>query len=279
MRLQNIEIPVADLARAARFYADVLELPPVVRMGDHAASFFLGDAHGGMITLVRSTRPPEGGGPVVVFQAEGGIEEARARLERLAVRFTGATEHSPLGLTAYFLDSEGNRLAIFDGSLSARFREQARAPLSDLEAKLSEVEARTMAVFEGLSEVQARHIPAPGEWPIVDHIGHIVDSLDSCGQISRDLSSGRQPPRDRLWQKEYPSLSFAHALEELRRGFADAHAWLANVPAANGNDAVLPHGVFGPLNHREWVAFMFFHLGMHADQVKGIRSGVGFPAT
>ncbi|MBK6561687.1 DinB family protein [Candidatus Amarobacter glycogenicus] len=86
----------------------------------------------------------------------------------------------------------------------------------------------------------------------------------------RAIVSGRRSTR---------SLSFAHALEELRRGFTDAHAWLANVPAANGNDAVLPHGVFGPLNHREWVAFMFFHLGMHADQVKGIRSGVGFPAT
>lgn len=276
MRLQSLEIPVADVARAARFYADVLELPPVVRMGDQAATFFLGDVHGGMVMLVRSPRPIAGEGPAIVFQAEGNIEEARARLEARGAHFTGATEHSPLGLTAYFLDSEGNRLALFDGTFSARFREQARAPLGELQTRLHEAEARTLAVLDGLSEAQARHIPAPGEWAIVDQVGHIIDSLDSCGQLVRELAAGLQPPRDRLWRKEYPSSSFADALTGLRRAFNDAHGWLQELPEA-ASESNLSHGVFGPLNNREWVAFMIFHVGMHAGQVKEIRSAPGFP--
>lgn len=275
MRLQSIEIPVADVSRAARFYADILGLPPVVRMGDQAATFFLGDVHGGMVMLVRSAKPIAAEGPAIIFQAEGGMELERARLEALGVRFTGA-DHSPLGLTAYFLDSEGNRLALFDGAMSARFREQARAPLADLQARLREAETRTWAVLDGLSEGQARRVPAAGEWAIVDHVGHIIDSLDSCGQLVRELAAGLQPPRDRLWRKEYPSPSFADALAGLRRAFISAHAWLCELPEA-ASETNLAHGVFGPLNNREWVAFMIFHVGMHAGQVKEIRSAPGFP--
>ncbi len=277
MRLQSIEIPVADVPRAARFYGDVLGLPPVVRMGDQAATFFLGDVHGGMVTLVRSAKPITGEGPAIVFQADGGMDAARTRLEAAGVQFSGA-EHSPLGLTAYFADSEGNRLAIFDGAMAARFREQARASLAELESRLGEAEARTWAVLDGLTEAQAGFVPAPGEWPILGHVGHIVDSLDSCGRLANDLAAGRQPPRDRLWQKEYPSLSLAAALKDLRRAFAGAHLWLPALPEA-ASDANLAHGVFGPLNHREWVAFMIFHVGMHAGQVKEMRAAPGFPAS
>ena len=276
MRLQSLEVPVADVSRAVRFYADVLGLPPVVRMGDQAATFFLGDVHGGMVTLMRSAKPISSEGPVIVFQAEGGMDVARARLEARGVRFLGV-EHSPLGLTAYFHDSEGNRLALFDGPLSARFREQARAPLGELQARLREAEARTMAVLDGLSEAQARHIPAPGEWAIVDHVGHIIDSLDSCGRLVQELAAGQQPPRDRLWRKEYPSPSFAGALADLRRAFSEAHAWLQELPGT-ASESSLAHGVFGELNNREWVAFMIFHVGMHAGQVKEIKSAPGFPS-
>ena len=276
MRLQSLEVPVADVSRAVRFYADVLGLPPVVRMGDQAATFFLGDVHGGMVTLTRSAKPISSEGPVIVFQAEGGMDIARARLQARGVQFVGM-EHSPLGLTAYFHDSEGNRLALFDGTISARFREQARAPLGELQARLREAEARTMAVLDGLSEAQARHIPAPGEWAIVDHVGHIIDSLDSCGRLVQELAAGQQPPRDRLWRKEYPSPSFAGALADLRRAFSEAHAWLQELPGT-ASESSLAHGVFGELNNREWVAFMIFHVGMHAGQVKEIKSAPGFPS-
>lgn len=277
VRLQSIEIPVSDIVRAGRFYADVLELPPIVRMGDQVATFFLGDVHGGMLSLVRSANPVGDSGPVVTFQAEGGLEPSRARLEALGVQFIGGVQHSPLGLTAYFLDSEGNRLAIFDGSISLRFREQARAPLAELEERLRAVESGVWGVLESVSEGQAGYVPAIGEWPILGHVGHIIDSLDSCGLLANDLAAGRQPPRDRLWQKEYPHVSLVESREALGRSFTAAHRWLGALPEAAGTDANLAHGVFGSLNYREWVAFMLFHVGMHTGQIKEIQATPGYP--
>ncbi len=277
MLLQRLEIPVADMERAFRFYKDVMGFPDVVRMGDEMAVLFLGDVHGGQVSLVKAQGPIDGNGPAVVLAAEGRMAETRSQLEGMGVQFLGATEHSPLGLTAYFLDSEGNRLGIFDGSMTARFREQARASLADLEAKLHEVEARTWAALAGVTEAQGRHRPVPGEWSIIDQTGHIVDTLDNCGVVATRLANGEQPPRDRLWRKEYPSESFETALDELRRAFADSHGWLAALPPMSGSQANLPHGVFGPLNSREWVAFMLFHVGMHVGQVEAIKKGPGYP--
>jgi predicted enzyme related to lactoylglutathione lyase len=277
MLLQRLEIPVVDMERAFRFYADVMEFPVVARMGDGAATFFLGNVHGGMVSLVKAPGRLDGHGPVVVLATDGAIDEVRTRLEGMGVRFLGPTEHSPLGLTAYFLDSEGNRLGIFGGSVTARFREQARAPLEELEAKLREVEARTWTTLAGATEAQASHRVAPGEWSIVDQVGHIIDSLDNCGVLATRLAKGQQPPRDRLWQKEYPSGSFEAALAELRRAFADAYLWLAALPPSSDGQANLPHGVFGPLNAREWAAFMLFHVGMHVGQVDAIQKSPGYP--
>jgi len=277
MLLQRLEIPAVDMERAVRFYADVMEFPVVVHTADEMAIFFIGDVHGGQLSLVKAQGPIDRHGPAVVFAAEGRLGEVRTRLEGLGVRFLGPTEHNPLGMTAYFLDSEGNRLGLFDGSITARFREQARAPLAELEAKLRELETRTRAALAGVTEGQASHRPAPGEWSISDQAGHIVDTLDNCGVVATRLANGQQPPRDRFWRKEYPSESFAAVLAELHRAFADAHRWLAALPPAANLEANLPHGVFGPLNSREWVAFMLFHAGMHIGQIAAIKRSPGFP--
>src|SRR3990172_6092504 len=114
MRLHGLEIPVSDIDRAFDFYANVLEFPIVGRFSADSALFFLGDVHGGMASLVRTERPPEVHGPRLIFGAEGGVEQARRRLEAKGVTFLGPTDHGPLGLTAHFLDSEGNRLALFE---------------------------------------------------------------------------------------------------------------------------------------------------------------------
>lgn len=98
----------------------------------------------------------------------------------------------------------------------------------------------------------------------------MIDTLDNCGVVAARLAKGQQPPRDRLWQKAYPSESLSAARGELGRAFADAHRWLVALPPQEGT-ANLPHGVFGPLNSREWVAFMLFHMGMHVGQVETIK--------
>ncbi len=276
MRLHGLEIPVADIDRAFDFYANVLEFPIVGRFGDQRALFFLGDVHGGMVSLVRTERAPEGDGPRLMFTAEGGIDEARRRLEAKGVTFLGPTDHGSPGLTAHFLDSEGNRLALFENVVTTRFRDQARASNEELVKKLDGLEARLAATLAGMSEAQASHRPAAGEWAVLGHLAHIVDTLDNCGVVAHDLANGRQPPRDRLWDREYAVETLESATVDLRRGFAGARGWileLRETPAAE----TLVHGVFGPLNDREWVAFMQFHIGMHIGQIEAIKEGKGFP--
>lgn len=277
MRVNGIEIPVMDLDRAYRFYAEVLEFPVVGRFGDEMASFFLGDVHGGMVNLVKSPTAADGSGPRLLFSAEGSIEETRARLEAKGVVFPGAADHNVFGPIAYFLDSEGNRLALFDHQFRPRLQQQGAQSNAELGGRLGEMEARTFAAIAGLSEEQAAYRPAPGEWPILGHLAHIVDTLESCGVVAGDLAEGREPPRDRLLQKEYAVTLLAPMTEGLREAFAGAQAWLADLPAAQDGGSELRHGVFGHLNHREWAAFMLFHVGMHVGQVQAIKEGAGFP--
>ncbi len=277
MRIQGIEIPVADVDRAYRFYAEILEFPVVGRFGDEMATFFLGDVHGGMVNLVKSPGAVGGGGPRLLLSAEGSIEETRARLEAKGVVFPGPADHNVFGPIAYFLDSEGNRLALFDHQFRPRLQQQGRQSNAELGTRLGEMEARTFAVIEGLSEEQAAYRPAAGEWPILGHLAHMVDTLDSCGTVAGELAEGRQPPRDRLLQKEYALAPLGPMTDGLREAFAGAQAWLADLPAAKDGGAMLRHGVFGQLNHREWAAFMLFHVGMHVGQVQTIKEGARFP--
>jgi predicted enzyme related to lactoylglutathione lyase len=276
MRLHGLEIPVSDIDRAFDFYANVLEFPIVGRFGKDSALFFLGDVHGGMASLVRTERPPEVHGPRLIFTAEGGVDEARRRLEAKGVTFLGPTDHGPLGLTAHFLDSEGNRLALFENVVTSRFREQARAGNDELVKQVAHLEARLTATLLGMSEAQAASRPAAGEWAVLGHLAHIVDTLDNCGVVAHDLANGRPPPRDRLWDREYAVDSLASARVDLQRAFVDARHWVAQLPGAPATET-LAHGVFGPLNDREWVAFMQFHVGMHIGQIDAIKAGPGYP--
>lgn len=274
MRLHGIEIPVTDMDRAYNFYRDVLQFPVVGRFGDGLAMFLLGGVHGGMALLVPSEAPAAGAGPRLILTADG-IDRVRTDLEGQGVTFLGGTDHSPLGMTARFLDSEGNQLVLFDNTITARFREQARMPNGDLAAALAECERKLLAGLDGLDETAASARPAPEEWSVLGHIAHVVDSLDSCGVIARDLEAGREPPHDRLLRKEYDVATLAASRAELVRAFAGAQRWMLDLGSAGEGGGTLVHGVFGGMNSREWAAFLLFHIGMHTSQIEAIRSAAG----
>lgn len=279
MRLYSLEIPVQDMDRAFRFYADALGFPIIGRRGDEFASFFLGDVHGGMVSLVKSASPPGGRGPVIVFFAQGGVPSMRAQLEARGVSFLGPTEERPLGPIAYFMDSEGNRLAITEPSRTMLLRQAAERPLAELRRELEALEQRTWGILAGMNEEQGRYQPAPGQWTIIDQAGHIVDTLDSCGVLATDLAHGRQPVLNALWQESYPSESLESALMRLRHAYQDTHTWLEALPTKPNLAATLPHGVFGPLNCKGWIAFMLFHVGIHLNQIEAIKASPDYPAT
>jgi predicted enzyme related to lactoylglutathione lyase len=107
----SVWVPVRDLERAVGFYGDTLGLP-VTKQEDGWAEV---DANGLMVGL--NAREAEGargeGGPVITFQPEGGIEEAKGELEGKGVEFAAEISEHPWGRIATFKDSEGNDLQLF----------------------------------------------------------------------------------------------------------------------------------------------------------------------
>jgi predicted enzyme related to lactoylglutathione lyase len=104
-------VPVQDMQRAIEFYGDTLGLS-VEKHDDDWAEV---DANGLRVGL--NAREAEGargdGGPVISFQTEGDIEQAKQELEGSGVEFATEISDHPWGRIATFKDSEGNDLQLY----------------------------------------------------------------------------------------------------------------------------------------------------------------------
>ncbi len=274
MRLQALEIPVVDMDRAFAFYTKVLGFPVVNRRGNDSAMLFLGNVHDGMVTLRRQDEAP-GEGIRFLMESEEAPEEVRARLEGAGVALDGPNRNLGIGIAVYFSDSEGNRLGIVQALGVPRLRDLKAMSFADLRAEFDRVEERARTLLSGLTESEARRSLVPGEWTIVDQVGHIRDTLETCPSIITALSQGRQAPRGGLLEVTYPSPSLDAAAEALWPAFAGSRAALSALPAEPDLSGTLGHGVFGPLNCHGWTALMLFHIGMHLGEVSAIRSAHG----
>ena len=105
-------VPVADMERAIAFYRDALGL----QVTQEDETWAQADANGVMIGLNahESEGAGGGGGPVISFQPEGEIEEAKQQLESQGVSFPAEISEHPWGRIATFKDSEGNDLQLFE---------------------------------------------------------------------------------------------------------------------------------------------------------------------
>ena len=94
----NIWMPVQNIDRAVDFYEDILGLPVVKRDGPWAEI----DANGVRVGL--NGREPEGaqggGGPVLTFQPEGGLEQAVEDLKERGVVFPAEISEHLLGTSS-----------------------------------------------------------------------------------------------------------------------------------------------------------------------------------
>ena len=74
------------------------------------------DANG--LTIGMNGREPEGvavgGGPVLVFQPGGGLEETVGALKDRGVEFPAGISEHPWGRIATFKDSEGNNAQLYE---------------------------------------------------------------------------------------------------------------------------------------------------------------------
>ena len=105
-------VPVEDMERAVAFYRDALGL----QVTQEDEKWAQADANGVMIGLNanESEGAGGGGGPVISFQPEGEIEEAKQQLESKGVSFPAEISEHPWGRIATFKDSEGNDLQLYE---------------------------------------------------------------------------------------------------------------------------------------------------------------------
>lgn len=256
--------------RAFTFYAMVLGFPVIGRRGNDSATLFLGNVHDGMVTLRRVDEPP-GEGTRFLMDSDEPSEAVRSRLEAKGVLVEGPIRDLGIGAAVYFRDSEGNRLGIIRPSGTRRLRDLQSLSFADLSAELERTEELSRELVSGLSEDDARKALAPGEWTILDQLGHIADTLRTCPIIIAALAQGRQAPRGGLLEVAYPSAYLGTALGELWPAFATARTVVSSLPAEPDLAATLGHGVFGPLNCRGWTALMIFHTGLHLNDIAAIK--------
>jgi catechol 2,3-dioxygenase-like lactoylglutathione lyase family enzyme len=108
----NVWVPVQDVERALDFYQNTLGFELIKRDGPWAEI----DASGLNVGL--NGREPEGaqagGGPVITFRPEGGLDAAVEDLRGKGVNFPAEISEHDWGRVATFKDSEGNDLQLYE---------------------------------------------------------------------------------------------------------------------------------------------------------------------
>ncbi|MCW2602435.1 MAG: hypothetical protein JWN61_570 [Pseudonocardiales bacterium] len=106
----TVWVPVTDMARAVRFYTHALGLTLLTESDDWSEI----DGDGVMIGLnAREAVEVDGGGAVITFQPDVGIDQEVARLKSEGIEFEGGISTYPWGRIAAFKDSEGNDLQLY----------------------------------------------------------------------------------------------------------------------------------------------------------------------
>jgi uncharacterized protein YndB with AHSA1/START domain/extradiol dioxygenase family protein len=134
-----VSFPATDLARAVRFYTEVLGCRAVVAEEEAGFYIFQLPAGHGCLGLHRHPgplSPPDPHG-IWVWLWVTSLEEARERLERQGIRFLGDPRELGPGREQAFVDTEGNLLRLYE-------------PLDRVERSIL-IEAPAARVFEALT--------------------------------------------------------------------------------------------------------------------------------
>lgn len=113
------EIPVYDIHRATRFYSDIYNMEMEVALnGDYAMAYFPADKGIGGALVFGPGCLPNDTGTLIYLNAGNDMESILGRIElaggRVIMHKTLISDSA--GSFALFIDSEGNRLALHEGS-------------------------------------------------------------------------------------------------------------------------------------------------------------------
>jgi len=118
-RVVWFDLPVADLARASKFYGAVLGIKvEEAKAGNYTfAVLEHGPKSGNGGCLIPNAKDVSAAGILVYMNVDGRIRDALRQTEKHGGRVLKAVESiGPHGFRAIVLDSEGNRIALHSGT-------------------------------------------------------------------------------------------------------------------------------------------------------------------
>lgn len=104
-------VPVDDMTRAVAFYRDTLGLS-VRDEGDDWSELTIDGLTVGL-NAREDTHDGHGGGAVITFTPDAGLEAEVERLEGEGVQFAGGISEHPWGRLVTFTDPDGNDLQLY----------------------------------------------------------------------------------------------------------------------------------------------------------------------
>jgi hypothetical protein len=137
---------------------------------------------------------------------------------------------------------------------------------------------RIAALTAGLSPVQLRKAPAPGEWSANDVLAHLRSCADARGEFIRAMLAEDRPtlraidPRTLIEQTDYPELEFGPSFRSFTRQRARLLTFLKALPKKSWSRTAIVTGG-GPARERtvlfyaQWLAR---HERPHVKQVERI---------
>ena len=155
----------------------------------------------------------------------------------------------------------------------------------------------------GLSEAQANFRPAEGQWSVVEILEHLylaeVSGVTKIWAALDGLRAGR------VWTEGLPNrgksiedvVASTWKAKEVAPPIATPHIggplefWVSatrslpgilselggRLDRVNLEEVVFPHYLSGPLDARQRLDFLRFHIERHADQITRVRTSASFP--
>lgn len=121
-------------------------------------------------------------------------------------------------------------------------------------------------VWRALEGLRSGHPAWTGEHP---HRGRSIEEIAAASWQAREQAPRVTSPR---WGGPFPY--WAAALRACQPLLDELGAALEG---ATLDDVVFPHPISGPLDARQWLQFLRFHLDRHSAQVERVRRHPGFP--
>jgi hypothetical protein len=178
--------------------------------------------------------------------------------------------------------------------------------MADATTLIQSVEKSRAALLNsvaGLSEAQATFRPAEGQWSVIEILEHLylaevsgvtkiwaaldglragrvwTEGLPNRGKSIEDVVASTWKPKEVAPPIATPHIGgplefWVSATRSLPGILSDLGGQLEGM---NLEEVVFPHYLSGPLDARQRLEFLRFHIERHADQIRRVRISAGFP--